>query len=77
LFFTGVDWERMAVNGLYHEPIVKEEMQGMTTVWGYPSQTIRNNTSALNLINCRNLLFYSSQKFTGIAVRNKDSTLHG
>jgi hypothetical protein len=58
LFFTGVDWERMAVNGLYHEPIIKEEMQGMTTVWGYPSQTIRKNTSALNLIKCRNLLFY-------------------
>ncbi len=58
----------MAVNGLYHEPIIKEEMQGMTTVWGYPSQTIRNNTSALNLIKCRNLLFYWIHKFTGISV---------
>ncbi len=33
----------MAVNGLYHEPLIKEELQGMTTVWSYPTQTIRDH----------------------------------
>jgi len=47
MFALGVERGKMAVNGLYHEPVIKEEMQGMATVWGYPSQTIRNNPSAL------------------------------
>jgi hypothetical protein len=30
------------VNTVYHEtPVIKEELQGMATLWGYPAQTIR------------------------------------